>query len=57
MDGDTVVTSGIGIYPAGIVIGRISEVVVNADSLLKEVILETAVDFKNVQKVMVLSGN
>ena len=57
IDGDTVVTSGIGIYPAGIVIGRISEVVVNADSLLKEVILETAVDFKNVQKVMVLSGN
>ena len=56
IEGDTVVTSGIGIYPAGIVIGKISEVVVNTDSLLKEIILETAVDFKNVQKVMVLSG-
>lgn len=56
IEGDTVVTSGIGIYPAGIVIGKISEVVVNTDSLLKEVILEPSVDFKNVQKVMVLSG-
>ncbi len=56
IEGDTVVTSGIGIYPAGIVIGKISEVVVNTDSLLKEVILDTAVDFKNIQKVMVLSG-
>ena len=57
IEGDTVVTSGIGIYPAGIVIGKISEVVVNTDSLLKEIILETSVNFKNVQKVMVLSGN
>lgn len=57
IEGDTVVTSGIGIYPSGIVIGKISEVVVNTDSLLKEVILDTAVDFKNIQKVMVLSGN
>ncbi len=56
IEGDTVVTSGIGIYPQGIVIGKISEVVVNTDSLLKEIILETSVDFKNVQKVMVLSG-
>jgi len=56
IEGDTVVTSGIGIYPSGIVIGKISEVVVNTDSLLKEVILDTAVDFKNIQKVMVLSG-
>ena len=57
IEGDTVVTSGIGIYPQGVVIGKISEVVVNTDSLLKEIILETSVDFKNVQKVMVLSGN
>ncbi|MBR5001858.1 MAG: rod shape-determining protein MreC [Firmicutes bacterium] len=57
IEGDTVLTSGIGIYPQGVVIGRISEVVVNTDSLLKEIILETSVDFKNVQKVMVLSGN
>ncbi|MBQ6686315.1 MAG: rod shape-determining protein MreC [Firmicutes bacterium] len=56
IEGDTVVTSGIGIYPQGVVIGKISEVVVNTDSLLKEIILETSVDFKNVQKVMVLSG-
>ena len=57
IEGDTVVTSGIGIYPSGIVIGKISEVVVNTDSLLKEINLETSVDFKNVQKVMVLSDN
>ncbi|MBR2001258.1 MAG: rod shape-determining protein MreC [Firmicutes bacterium] len=57
IEGDTVVTSGIGIYPQGVVIGKISEVVVNTDSLLKEIILETSVDFKNVQKVMVLSVN
>lgn len=55
IEGDTVVTSGVGIYPFGIVIGKISEVVVNTDSLLKEVIVETAVDFKNVQKVMVIT--
>ncbi|MBO5666140.1 MAG: rod shape-determining protein MreC, partial [Firmicutes bacterium] len=56
IEGDTVLTSGIGIYPQGILIGKISEVVVNTDSLLKEIILEPSVYFKNVQKVMVLSG-
>ncbi len=54
IEGDTVVTSGIGIYPFGITVGRISEVVVNTDSLLKEVIVDPAVDFKNIQKVMVI---
>lgn len=54
MEGHILVTSGMGMYPSGIVIGNVSEVKWNSDTLLKTVSIEPAVYFKNLQKVTVL---
>jgi rod shape-determining protein MreC len=52
--GDILVTSGMGMYPEGIVIGKVSEVTWNNDTLLKTVAIEPGVYFKNLQKVTVI---
>lgn len=52
--GDILVTSGLGIFPKGIIIGKVSEIINNRDSLLPEVTVEPYVDFKAIDKVMVL---
>lgn len=54
VEGYTLVTSGMGMYPAGIVIGTVSEVEWNSDTLLKTVSIEPAVYFKSLQKVTAL---
>ncbi|MBR0599496.1 rod shape-determining protein MreC [Sinanaerobacter chloroacetimidivorans] len=54
IEGDILITSGIGMYPEGIVIGKVSKVVWNNDTLLKTVSIEPAAYFKNLQKVTVL---
>ncbi len=53
-DGDYIITSGIGMYPKGILIGQIYEVVDDKDLFLKQIKVKPAVDFKKLNKVMVI---
>lgn len=52
--GDKLITSGLSIYPKGILIGEILEVSKKEDELLKNIVIEPAVNFKKIDKVMVL---
>lgn len=52
--GDELVSSGMGIYPQGLALGTVSEVLSERDSLLHYVEIDTAVDFKNLSKVLVI---
>ncbi len=52
--GDSIMTSGVGLYPKGIPIGEIVEVTVDRNSLLKEIVVEPSVDFRRLNKVLVL---
>lgn len=56
-EGDMLLTSGIGIYPQGIPIGKVSSVTLDKDSLLKTLTIEPVVYFKNIQKVTVIIQN
>lgn len=51
--GDVIVTSGMGMYPAGIKIGKISKVKYSNDTQLKTLEVKTSVNFKKIQKVLV----
>jgi len=55
--GDLLVTSGLGIFPKGIVIGEIKELIDNRDALLPEVVVEPFVDFQSIKKVMVIPSS
>lgn len=52
--GNIVVTSGLGIYPKGIHIGHISEVIYDDDNLLISVVVEPSVNFKNIDRLFVI---
>lgn len=52
--GDMIITSGMGIYPEGITIGNVKNVVYNSNTLLKEITVEPAVNFKGLEKVAVI---
>ncbi len=52
--GEEIITSGVGIFPKGIPIGVISEVVDDKNSLLINIIVEPSVNFKQIDKVMVI---
>ncbi|QAT43060.1 rod shape-determining protein MreC [Aminipila luticellarii] len=54
MEGDSLVTSNMGLYPAGIKIGKIRSVEYNSDTQLKTVKIEPSVSFKSLQKVAVI---
>ncbi len=54
IEGDILITSGIGMYPEGIPIGKVDKVIWNNDTLLKTVTIEPSAYFKNLQKVTVL---
>ena len=54
IEGDILITSGMGMYPEGIPIGKVKKVVWNNDTLLKTVTIEPSAYFKNLQKVTVL---
>lgn len=56
-EGDMLLTSGIGLYPQGIPIGKVSNITVDNDSLLKTLTIEPIVYFKNIQKVTVIISN
>ena len=53
-ESDILITSGMGIYPAGIEIGSVTSVSFNDDKLIKEVTIEPAVDFASLRKVAVI---
>lgn len=52
-----IVTSGLGLYPKGILIGQIYEVIDDRDQLLKRIKVKPVVDFKKIDKVMVIPYN
>lgn len=52
--GDQLITSGMGLYPEGIPVGKVTKVSTNEDSLLKEIVVEPAASLKNLQKVFVI---
>ncbi len=52
--GDVIITSGLGLYPEGIEIGNVKNVKYNSDTLLKELEIEPAVNFRQIDKVTVL---
>lgn len=55
--GDMIETSGLGgIYPKGITIGTIKEVIVTKNITEKYAILETKVDFRNLEYVLVIKN-
>lgn len=53
-EGDVIVTSGLGTYPEGLLIGNVKTVVYNSNTLLKEITVEPAVNFKGLEKVAVI---
>ncbi len=52
--GTTLITSGLGVYPKGILIGKVSDVNVDRNELLTNIVIEPFVDFKHVDKVLVI---
>ncbi|MBN2899452.1 MAG: rod shape-determining protein MreC [Clostridia bacterium] len=53
-EGITLITSGMGVYPKGILIGKIAEVKVDKNELLTGIVVEPFVNFKQIDKVMVI---
>ena len=54
IEGDELITSGLGSYPEGIAIGKVTEVVWQNDQLIKAVTIEPCVNFKDIRKVFVV---
>ncbi len=52
--GDQLITSGLGIYPKGIIIGRVVGVKTNNETLLKHITVAPSVDFKQIDRVFVI---
>ncbi len=52
--GDYLMTSGIGIYPQGIMIGKITETIDSKDEVVGRAIVEPVVDFHKIKKVLVI---
>ncbi len=53
-EGDYIVTSGLGMYPKGILIGKIYEVVSDKDLVLNRIKVTPVVDFRKIDKVMII---
>ena len=54
--GDVIITSGIGgVYPKGIRVGTVEEVVLDTDSSGTNAIIKTSVDFLHLEEVMVVT--
>lgn len=52
--GEKIITSGLGLYPKGIMIGKIKDVIVEKDELLKNIVVEPSVNFKKINRVFVI---
>lgn len=55
--GDTLITTGIGMYPEGFVIGEVTEVIWDKDLLVKRVKIEPSVRFNSIRTVSVILPN
>lgn len=55
--GDKLVTSGLGLYPEGIIIGEVTEVHTSKSKLLKTISIEPAVNFNRLTKVLIVTPN
>lgn len=55
IEGDSLITSGLGSYPAGITIGKVTKAYWENDQLLKAITIEPSAQFKSLQKVMVVT--
>lgn len=53
-EGDKLVTSGMGVYPAGIEIGKVVKVRYDSNAQLQRVDVKPSVDFESLQKVTVV---
>ena len=53
-EGDKIITSGMGTYPAGITIGKITKVKYDSNAQLQRVDIKSSVDFMSLQKVSVI---
>lgn len=53
VEGDTLITSGMGKYPKGITIGKVTDVKYDSDTQLKRVEVKPTVKFKSMQKVAI----
>lgn len=53
-EGITLITSGLGVYPKGILIGKISKITIDKNELLTGIVVEPFVDFKQIDKVMII---
>lgn len=53
-EGDVIITSGLGTYPQGLLIGNVKNVVYNSNTLMKEITVEPAVNFRGLEKVAVI---
>lgn len=54
LPGDVVTTSGLGLYPEGIAIGKVEKVIEDKNNSLKYVIVKPNVDFKNIDDVVIV---
>ena len=55
ISGDVLLTSGLGSYPGGIIIGSVKESKLENDQLIKTITALPVADFKNLQKVTVIT--
>lgn len=53
--GEIITTSGLGLYPSGIPIGKISKVIPDSQNILKYVVIAPFVDLKNINTVMIFN--
>lgn len=53
-EGDVIITSGMGLFPAGIEIGKITKVRYDSDEQLQKVNVKPSVDFNSLEKVTVI---
>lgn len=56
-EGMSIITTGQGSYPEGILIGKIIEVIDDKDAFLKRITIEPSVNFKSIEKVIVATMN
>lgn len=54
VQGDVVVTSGLGIFPEGIPIGEVEKVIDDKNNSLKYVVIKPYVNFKNIDDVVII---
>lgn len=54
IEGDVLLTTGMGMYPAGIEMGTVTKVDYNADTQIKNIKVEPSVNFRGITKVVVI---